>query len=386
MTYDLILRSGHIIDPSQGIDGVFDIAFAGGRVAAIGSSINDDAFQVKDVSGLYVFPGLIDLHTHVYWGGTFLGVDATMLAARSGMTTAIDAGSAGAANIRGLLEQCAPMTPTRILAFINLAVTGIFVDEGRISMGEAEDLRLLDVKHCVDAAKRHQDAVVGVKIRVGASTTKHLGAMPLHMAIRAGELANLPVMVHIGAGMPPRIEDIVEPLRKGDILTHFCTPKMNSPMTREGFLRDCMIAARERGVIMDVGHGAGSFGFGVAARMLELGFAPDVISSDVHAGCVDGPAQDVLAIMSKFLALGLPLVDIVRAATATPAAVCRRPELGSLVPQSIGDAAVIEIKQERTVFRDSVGETLTGDRRFVARGVVIGGRWWRDAELRRDPA
>ena len=210
--------------------------------------------------------------------------------------------------------------------------------------------------------------------------------MPLHMAIRAGEFADLPVMVHIDAGMPPRIEDIVDPLRSGDILTYFCTPKINSPMTRAGFLRDCMIAARERGVLMDVGHGAGSFGFGVASRMLELGFAPDVISSDVHTGCVDGPAQDVLAIMSKYLALGLPINDIVRAATATPAAVCRRPDLGSLAPQSAGDAAVIEIRRERTVFRDSIGDTLTGDRRFVARGVVIGGRWWRDAEPRRKAA
>ncbi|OJY36893.1 MAG: dihydroorotase [Rhizobiales bacterium 65-9] len=386
MAYDLILKNGRVVDPGQGIDGVFDVAFANGKVAALESSITADAADIRDVSGLYVFPGLIDLHTHVYWGGTFLGVDASMLAARSGMTTAVDAGSAGAANIRGLLDQCAPMTPVRILAFINLAVTGIFVDEGRIVMGEAEDLRLLDIKHCVDAANRHRSSVVGVKIRVGASTTKHLGAMPLHMAIRAGELADLPVMVHIGAGMPPRIEDIVDPLRKGDVLTHFCTPKINSPMTREGFLRDCMIAARERGVVMDVGHGAGSFGFGVARRMLELGFAPDVISSDVHAGCVDGPAQDVLAIMSKYVALGLPINDVVRAATTAPAAVCRRPDLGSLAPQSAGDAAVVELRHERTVFRDSIGDTLAGDRRFVARGVVIGGRWWRDAEPRGEAA
>ena len=170
MTYSLILKNGHVVDPCQGVDGVFDVAFANGRVAALASSITGDAADVRDVSGLYVLPGLIDLHTHVYWGGTFLGVDATALAARSGMTTAVDAGSAGAANIRGLLEQCAPMTPVRILAFINLSVTGIFVDEGRIAMGEAEDLRLLDIRHCVDAAKRHRDAVVGVKIRVGAST------------------------------------------------------------------------------------------------------------------------------------------------------------------------------------------------------------------------
>src|SRR5690606_31859351 len=149
--------------------------------------------------------------------------------------------------------------------------------------------------------------------------------------IRAAELAgDLPVMVHIGAGMPPRIEDIVEPLRRGDVLTHFCTPKANSPLTSAGAIRDCMIAARERGVIMDIGHGSGSFGFKIAEKMLEEGFTPHVISSDVHAHCIDGPAYDVLETMSKFLVMGLPLVEIIRAATETPATVCRRPSLGNL--------------------------------------------------------
>ncbi|MBN9348512.1 MAG: amidohydrolase/deacetylase family metallohydrolase, partial [Devosia sp.] len=221
-SYDLILKGGHVIDPSQGIDAPMDVAFSGGKVAAIAPAISDsDAPQTRDVSGKYVVPGLIDLHTHVYWGGTFLGVDPNVVARRSGMTTAVDAGSCGANNIGGLLRHVAPLSAPRILAFLNLSVVGIFADAGRLTIGEAEDLRLLDIKHCVDAAKANAGAVVGVKVRVGASSTAHLGAMPLHMGIRAAELAgDLPVMAHIGAGMPPRIEDIVDPLRRGDVLTH----------------------------------------------------------------------------------------------------------------------------------------------------------------------
>jgi dihydroorotase len=379
-SYDLILKGGHVIDPRQGIDAAMDVAFAAGKVAAVVPSISDaDAPEVRDVSGKYVVPGLIDLHTHVYWGGTMLGVDPTRVARMGGMTTAVDAGSCGAHNIGGLLQHVAPLSVPRILAFINLSYVGIFADSGRIHMGEAEDLRLLDIKYCVDAAKANASSVVGVKVRVGASSTGHLGAMPLHMGIRAAELAgNLPVMAHIGAGMPPRIEEIVDPLRRGDVLTHFCTPKANSPLTSEGEIRDCMIAARERGVIMDVGHGSGSLGFKVAEKMLEEGFLPHVISSDVHALCIDGPAYDVLETMSKFLVMGMPLVEVIRAATEAPAAVCRRPELGNLAVGSAGDATILDIRKGRTEFTDSIGGTLAGDRRFAAEGVVIRGTWWKD--------
>jgi dihydroorotase len=382
MAYDLLIRNGHLIDPAQGLDGEYDVAFSDGKVAAVAPSISDaSAAEVRDAAGLYVVPGLIDLHTHVYWGGTFLGVDPDRVGRESGMTTAVDAGSAGASNIRGLLELVAPRTSVRILAFLNLAITGLFVDAPHTTIGEAEDLRLLSMPHCVEAAKAHAKHVVGIKIRVGASTTAHLGAMPLHMAIRAAEMAgNLPVMAHIGAGMPPRIEDIVDPLRRGDVLTHFCTPKANSPLTVDGGLRECMLAARERGVIMDVGHGSGSFGFGVAKAMMDVGFTPNVISSDVHTHCIDGPAHNVLQTMSKFLALGLPLVEVIRAATATPAAVCRRGDLGTLKPGSAGDLTLLELRKGPVVFKDSIGGTLNADRQLMPRGIVLGGRWWHGDE------
>lgn len=374
--YDLLLKGGHLVDPAQGVNGAMDVAFADGTVAAVAPSLDPaDARETHDVSGLYVAPGLIDLHTHAYWGGTFLGVDVGSIAARSGMTTAVDAGSAGANNIGGLRAHVASTSRVRILAFLNLSVVGIFAGGNGIGIGEAEDLRLLDIKTCVDAARANAGFVVGLKIRVGASTTGALGALPLHMAIRAAEMMDLPVMAHIGAGMPPRIEDIVEPLRRGDVLTHYCTPKANSPLTRDGAVLDCMKEARKRGVVMDVGHGSGSFGFRVARRMLEEGLAPDVISSDVHAHCVDGPVFDVLETMSKFLNLGLTLEEVVRATTEVPARVCRRPELGTLAVGSAADACLLDLRRGRVEFTDSMGEVLVGDRKLYTRGVVMGGKW-----------
>lgn len=381
MTYDLLIRNGHVIDPAQGLNGPADVAFRGGKVAVVGADLGNAA-EVRDAAGLYVLPGLIDLHTHVYWGGTFLSVKAADVARNSGMTTAVDAGSAGASNIKGLVHLVEPLSPVRILAFLNLGFTGIFAGDNRMTMGEAEDLRLLNIPLCVEAAMEYAAHVIGIKIRVGASTTAHLGAIPLHMAIHAAELAGgLPVMAHIGAGLPPRLEDIVDPLRCGDVLTHCCTPKENSPLHHDtGLLRDCMIAGKERGVIMDIGHGSGSFGFDVARTMLEAGFLPDVISSDVHEHCIHGPAHDVLVTMSKYLCLGLPLVDVVRAATATPAAVIKRPNLGTLAEGAAGDATLVEIRNGAVTFTDSIGGKMQGNQRFVPRGTVIGGRWWHDGE------
>ena len=380
MTYDLLLKGGHVIDPGAGRDGIADIAFKDGKVAAVAERISEaGAKEVRSAEGFHVVPGLIDLHAHVYVGGTTYGVDPDKLGHASGMTTAVDAGSAGAANIRGLVDYQQRLTDVRILAFVNLAYPGIYGDLRVAHVPEAEDLRLLNMPHVVKALKAWPDSVVGIKIRVGRSSTAALGAMPLHMAIAASEQAgNAPVMAHIGADMPPRLEEIIDPLRKGDIVTHCYTPKMNKPLTTKGQLRDCMVAGRERGVIMDVGHGAGSFGFDICRAMLELGFTPDVISSDVHLYSADGPAYDVLVTMSKFLCLGLPLTDVVRAATSAPAAAMRRTDIGTLKPGSAGDAVLLEIKKGPVVYVDAIGGEMRADRRLVPRGVVLHGKWWSD--------
>lgn len=380
MTYDLLLKGGHVIDPASGRDGPADVAFKDGKVAAVADRLSDGAAkETRSAAGYYVTPGLIDLHAHVYWGGTLYAVDADKVGHASGMTTAVDAGSAGAANIRGLIELQQSKADIRILAFVNLAFPGIYGDLRLVPVAEADDLRLLNVPHVVRTLKTWPDKVVGIKIRVGRSSTGALGAMPLHLAINASEQAgNAPVMAHIGADMPPRIEEILDPLRKGDIVTHCYTPKMNKPLTSKGQLRDCMVAGRERGVIMDVGHGSGSFGFDICRAMLEMGFTPDVISSDVHLYSVDGPAYDVLVTMSKFLCLGLPLPEVIRAATSAPAAAMRRSDIGRLSIGAAGDAVLLEIKKGPVVYVDAIGGEMKADKRLVPRGIVVGGRWWSD--------
>ncbi|MBL8688605.1 MAG: amidohydrolase/deacetylase family metallohydrolase [Rhodospirillaceae bacterium] len=380
MSYDLLLKDGHVIDPASGRDGVADVAFKDGKVAQVADGISGaDAKDVRSAAGFYVVPGLIDLHAHVYVGGTTYGVEPDQLGRMSGTTTVVDAGSAGAANIRGLIDHQQRLTDVRILAFVNLAFPGIYGDLRAVHIAEASDLHLLNVPHVVRTLKKWPDSVVGIKIRIGRSSTAALGAMPLHLAIAASEQAgNAPVMAHIGADMPPRLEDILDPLRKGDIVTHCYTPKMNKPLDTKGKLRDCMVAGRERGVIMDVGHGAGSFGFDVCRTMLELGFTPDVISSDVHLYSADGPAYDVLVTMSKFLCLGLPLVDVIRAATSAPAAAMRRTDIGSLKVGAAGDAVLLEIKKGPVVYVDAIGQEMRADQRLVPRGVVLGGKWWSD--------
>lgn len=380
MSYDLLLKGGHVIDPASGRDGVADVAFKDGKVAQVADGISDaDAKDVRSAAGFYVVPGLIDLHAHVYVGGTTYGVEPDQLGRMSGTTTVVDAGSAGAANIRGLIDHQQRLTDVRILAFVNLAFPGIYGDLRAVYIAEASDLHLLNVPHVVRTLKKWPDSVVGIKIRIGRSSTAALGAMPLHLAIAASEQAgNAPVMAHIGADMPPRLEDILDPLRKGDIVTHCYSPKMNKPLTTKGQLRDCMVAGRERGVIMDVGHGAGSFGFDVCRTMLELGFTPDVISSDVHLYSAAGPAYDVLVTMSKFLCLGLPLVDVVRAATSSPAAAMKRSDIGSLKVGAAGDAVLLEIEKGPVVYVDAIGQEMKADKRLVPRGIVLGGKWWSD--------
>jgi oligopeptide/dipeptide ABC transporter ATP-binding protein len=274
---------------------------------------------------------------------------------------------------------CCRFHPRCPLALVNIGHAGILAAGSTCTMPEAEDLRLLHVCACAAALRRHRPHTVGVKVRVGRSSTGTLGAAALHMAIRAaeeaaGSSAFVPVMVHVGADMPPTIEEILDPLRPGDLLTHCCSPKSNSVLAPDGSLRASARAARDRGVLFDIAHGQGSFGFATARRMLELGVVPDVISSDVHSGCVDGPAFDVLVTMSKMLALGMPLPEVVRRATATPAAAIARPDLGTLVEGGIGDATVLEVLDAPTTLADSIGTRLEATRRLACRGAVVGGR------------
>ena len=376
--FDLILTGGRVIDPAQKLDDHVDVAFADGRVAAVGRNLGDAA-QTRDVTGRIVTPGLIDLHTHVYWGGTSLGVDPDAYARASGCTTLIDAGSAGPGNIHGFRRHVIETAAVRILPFLNISFAGIFGFHWDVSVGECTDLRLLNSRVALAVAKQQADLIVGIKVRVGAGTSGPLGIAPMQIAHEVAQELGLPLMGHLDQPAPPRA-DVLALLQKGDILTHCYRPFPNAPVTAGGAIQQDVLAARARGVIFDIGHGRGSFGFDTAMAMIRHGFLPDVISSDVHLTSIGGPAFNMLVTMSKFLAMGVDLAEIIRASTVNAALAVRRTDLGTLEVGAQGDATVLDVRQGRFEFTDSLGETMTGSRHLACRGIVLGGTWWHDGD------
>jgi len=376
MTYDLILRGGRVIDPSQRLDAVTDVAFQGGKVAKLGANLEaGPGTDVRDVAGSIVSPGLIDLHTHVYWGGTSLGIDAEEFCRTSGVTTSVDTGSAGPGNFAGFRKHVIEPSQVRILAYLHVSHAGIFGFSDRVMVGESCDLRLMNPIDAVAVAEANRDVIVGIKVRVGLHASGTSGAVPLQIALEVAEAAGMPLMCHIDHP-PPSYEEVLDMLRPGDVLTHAFRPFPNSPATQQGTVKREVLEARKRGVKFDIGHGKGSFAFKTARAMLANGFLPDTISSDVHQLCINGPAYDQVTTMSKFLCLGVPLGDVIAASTVNAAMALKRPELGSLKPGSVGDATILSVREGRFDYVDVVGELLEGDRKINSDGVVVAGRWW----------
>ncbi len=372
--YDLLLLGGQVIDPASGRNGVADVAFQDGKVARIGTDLGQDAKETKDVAGAIVTPGLIDLHTHVYWGGTSIGVDPDRVARQSAATTLIDAGTAGPANMAGFRAHVIEPAAVRVLPFLNISFPGIFAFSRSVMYGECVNLELLDAKECVRVAREHADLVVGIKVRVGLRASGASGHHPLDIALEVADELELPLMAHLDYA-PPTRKEVLERLRPGDILTHCFRPFPASPADGRGNVREEVRLAREKGVIFDIGHGQGSFGFETCRAMFAGGFEPDCISSDVHSISIDGPAYDLLVTMSKFLCLGMELESVIRAASVGPADAVGRPELGRLSEGGIGDASVIAIEDGAFDYVDVLGEQMAGDKRIAARGTVQGGVW-----------
>jgi len=376
MPHDLILTGGRVIDTSQSIDGKTEVAFADGKVAAIGDALpRGPRTEVRDVSGLIVAPGLIDMHTHVYWGGTSLGIDAEDFCRTSGVTTAIDTGSAGPGNFAGFRAHVIEPSAVRILAYLHISHAGIWGFSKNVMIGESQDLRLMDPRGAAEVADANRDVIVGIKVRLGRNASGMHGMTPFEYALQTAEEVGLPLMVHIDEP-PPSYEELVGRMRPLDVLTHCFRPFPNCPATAQGTVKPAVREARERGVLFDVGHGMGSFAFKTARAMLANGFLPDTISSDVHALCIDGPAFDQVTTLSKFLCMGLDLPTIIKLSTENAGLMLGRPELGTLKVGCPGDATILRIDEGRFDYWDVVGETITGDKRISSAGVVLGGRWW----------
>lgn len=379
--FDLVLSGGRILDERNGIDMRADLAISGGRIAAIGDGLASRAQRAVDVGGCLVVPGLIDAHAHVYHKATSLSVDPDRIARRSALTTIVDAGSAGAGNFAGFRDYVMASAETRILAFLNISFAGIFGFDHGLFVGEATRADLLPVDRCVATIEANRDRLVGVKVRIGGPATAPLGMGAMDLALEAANEVRLPVMAHIGRD-PPTYGELVERLRPGDILSHCYRPHPNCLVDSAGALLPEVREARARGVLFDVAHGMGAFDFDIVERALDLGFEPDIISSDVHVVCVDGPAYDLMHTMSKLLNFGIPVERVVAMASSRPALAIGRPDLGHLGVGAIADIAVLDVVDADIGFTDVRGNTRRGTRLIRARAAYAAGR---EIELSRRP-
>jgi dihydroorotase len=371
--YDLLLTGGHLIDPRNGIDAVRDVAITGGKIAAVAAKIDQaEAFKTVDVSGLYVAPGLIDIHAHVYTGtgerASYAGDNSVYpdgFSFRVGVTTLVDAGGAGWRNFSDFKDRVIDRSRTRVLALLNIVGNGM--RGGKFE----QDLADMEAGPTGETAKKYKGVVVGIK-------TAHYGGpewAPVERAVEAGTAADVPVMVDFGTNHPdtrPMADLVTKKLRPGDIYTHMYSGLRNELV--DGKPNPGMIEGRKRGVIFDVGHGGGSFVWRVAVPIVKAGFLPDSISTDLHIGSMNAGMKDMLNVMSKFLALGVPLDQVIRMSTWNPAREIKQETLGHLSVGAIADIAVLRLETGRFGFIDMLGAKLTGTQKLTVEMTLKDGR------------
>ncbi|MCZ2077838.1 MAG: amidohydrolase/deacetylase family metallohydrolase [Bryobacteraceae bacterium] len=362
--YDLLLKGGHVIDPKNKLSAVRDVAIAGGRIALVAEKIDpSEAFKSVDVSGLYVTPGLVDIHVHVYTGTgephSYAGDNSVYpdgFTFRVGVTTVADAGGAGWRNFSDFKERVIDRSRTRVLSFLNIVGHGM--RGGRYE----QNLQDMEAKPAAEMALSHKDLIVGIK------TAHYAGPdwTPVENAVKAGTIANIPVMVDFGSNKPERPISVLltEKLRPGDIYTHVYSG-LRDEQLESGAINPALIEGRKRGVIFDVGHGGGSFLWRVAVPLVKSGFLPDSISTDLHIGSMNTGMKDMLNVMDKFLAMGMKLDDVILRSTWNPAREIKREELGHLSPGALADIAVLRLQKGNFGFIDMYGARMNGSQKLL---------------------
>jgi dihydroorotase len=379
--FDVIVRGGRVIDPTQDLDTIVDVGLIGARVAAIGTNLLAQGVrsEVVDASGLVVTAGWVDLHTHVYWGVAPLGVDADAHCLRRGVTTAVDAGSAGASTFAGFKRYVIDVSTTRVLAMLHLSAIGMARDDnfGAQAIGELEDIRWANVDRALEVARAYAEVITGIKVRISEQHVGRDAARTREVLARARQVADAlgkPVMVHSGQTAIP-VDEVLGNLVRGDIVTHVYHARPEGVLDEHGTVRQSVRAAIDRGVHFDVGHGAGSFSWRVARAGLEQGLLPGTISSDIHAWNIAGPVFDLATTASKLLHLGLSLSEVIRRVTSTPAAcIGRADELGSLRPGAAADVTLVRLAPGEWRFRDSAGAEELGGTRLEPVAVIRAGQ------------
>jgi dihydroorotase len=371
--YDLLLRGGHVIDARNKLSAVRDVAISEGRIAAVAEKLNPaDAVKTVDVSGLYVAPGLIDIHAHTYTGTgerrSYAGDNSVYpdgFTFRVGVTTVADAGCAGWRNFEDFKQRVIDRSKTRILAFLNI------VGNGMRGGTYEQDLADMEVKPTADMARRFPGLIVGIK------TAHYAGPewAPVERAVEAGTLANVPVMVDFGSNRPerPLAELVTKKLRPGDIYTHVYSG-LRGEQDPSGHVNPALLEGRKRGVIFDVGHGGGSFLWRIAVPAMKEGFIPDSISTDLHIGSMNAGMKDMLNVMDKFLAMGMSLDEVIARSTWNPAREIKQDALGHLSVGAAADVAVLRVEKGRFGLVDMYGGRLDATQRLMCELTVRDGK------------
>jgi dihydroorotase len=374
-TYDLILKGGHVLDPKNNVDAVRDVAITGGKIAAIEPSLPaSSAKKTIDVTGLYVTPGLVDMHVHVFWGprenglaNGIVSVQPDASGFRTGVTTMVDAGTAGWREFPEFRQKVIDTAKMRVFAMLNIVGTGMYDEDDQGQQNEHD----MNVQKLVAMAQKNSDVIVGIK----CAHWQLPNFVCVEKAIEAGNLAKLPVMIDFGWFDNKSYETMVSKLlRPGDISTHVFrapAPLLDKSGTKPAAY---MVEARKRGVIFDVGHGGGSFHYTLAVPMVKAGFYPDSISTDLHLGSINGAMIDILNTMSKFLAMGVPLNEVIRESTTNPATEIHHPELGQIAVGSDADVAVLRLEHGKFGYVDTRGGRIEGNDRLGCEMTVRAGK------------
>jgi dihydroorotase len=371
--YDLVLRGGHVVDPKNNLSAVRDVGISGGKIAEIAAKLDpNDALKAVDVAGLYVTPGLIDIHAHVYTGtgerSSYAGDNSVYpdgFSFRVGVTTLVDAGGSGWRNFEDFKARVIDRQRTRVLALLNIVGNGM---RGGKFENNLEDM---EAGPTGEMAKKYKGVIVGIK------TAHYTGPewAPVERAVEAGTAADIPVMVDFGTNHPdtrPLADLVTKKLRPGDIYTHMYSGLRNELV--DGKPNPGMVEGRKRGVIFDVGHGGGSFLWRVAAPLVKAGFIPDSISTDLHIGSMNAGMKDQLNVMGKFLALGIPLDQVIRMSTWNPAKEIKQEQLGHLSVGAIADIAVLRLEKGKFGFIDMNGARMAGSEKLTAEMTLKDGR------------
>ena len=372
MQLDLLLTGGTVVDPSQNLHEIRDLGIVGGTIADLSESGSYSASKTIDVSGLIITPGLIDLHAHVYKRHVPLSIDADATSLAGGVTTVLDAGSAGSYNFAGFKHDVIDRVETEVLGLVNLSCIGLVA----ANYGELMDDRYADPEGVVETIRRFPGKAVGVKIRASAHIigSGQQGWDNFLKAVKAARDSDTWLMIHIGE-CPMTLPEMIPHLQPGDCITHCFKGGSTTVLNEDNQVYPELIAAKKKGIIFDIGHGFGSFNWDIAATAIAQGFIPNCISTDLHQMNLHGPVFDMPTTMSKFLHLGLSIDDVIDMSTTQPAQVLGRAgELGTLKPGTVADITLLEQHTGQFNFTDSYNQIRIGGSKLTATGIVRRGK------------